>query len=115
MVLTTACAAQSLASMVGDVTETCRHEEELVQMPRPHPWAGQRTIKDKGKVVNTETNAGIAVNKSSLIYLEDWDLVDNNNGLAKLQHKLQQTVRREDRRLEIGCVGTRRSLMRHPS
>lgn len=46
-------------------------------------------MKDKGKVVNTETNGGIVVNRSSLMHLEDWDLADSSNGLAKLQHKLQ--------------------------
>jgi len=84
-------------------------------MSWPHPWAGRRTIKDKGKVVNTETNGGIVANKSSLVYLEDWNLTDNSSGLAKLQHKLQQIVQREDTNLEIGCIGTRRSHMRHPS
>lgn len=45
-------------------------------------------MKDKGKAVNMETNGGIIVNRASLMYLEDWDLADNNNGLAKLQHKM---------------------------
>ena len=83
---------QSSTSIVGDVLEICRHEEELVQMPWPHPWVGRHTINDKGKAVNKKTNFGIAVNKSSLMYLEEWDLADISNGLAKLQHKLQQTV-----------------------
>ena len=84
-------------------------------MPLPHPWVGRRTIKDKGKVVNTKKNGGIVVKKSSLMHLEDWDLADSNNGLAKLQHKLRQTVRIEDTQLENPCVGTRSTHMRHPS
>lgn len=58
-------------------------------MLSPYPWAGRRTIKNRGKAVNMEPNGGITVNKSSLVYLKDWDLADSSNGLAKLQHKLQ--------------------------
>ena len=90
-------------------------ESKLFQMLLPNPWSGRRTIKDKGKTVNIETNDGSVVSNSSLMHLEDWDLTNGNNGLAKLQHKLQQTVRIEDTKLEIGCVGTRRSHMWHPS
>lgn len=39
-----------------------------------------------------ETTDRNEVNKSSLKDLEDWDLMDNSIGLAKLQHKLQQIV-----------------------
>jgi len=46
-------------------------------------------MKDKGKVVNTEKNGGIVINRSSLMHLEDLDLMDSSNGLAKLQHTLQ--------------------------
>ena len=72
--------------------EILRHKVELVQMSLPNPWAGWRTIKDNGMTVNMDTNDGIAVNSLPLMHLEDWDLVDKNNCLAKLQHKLQQTV-----------------------
>ena len=62
-----------------------------------------------------EPNGGIAVNKSCLVYIKDWDLADSNNGLAKLQHKLQQKVHTKDTKLENGCVGMRSSHMWHPS
>jgi len=63
---------------------------------------------------NMETTGSSAVNKSSLMYLEDWDLVDSSQGLVKSQHKLQQTVRREDTKVGCGCGGRRRSHMRLP-
>jgi len=34
------------------------------------------------------TTGRYLVNKSSLMSLEDWDLGDSNQGIAKLQHKL---------------------------
>jgi len=50
-------------------------------------------MKDKGKMMNLETKDGIPFKISSLGYmpmakLEDWDLVDNNNSLVKMQHNL---------------------------
>ena len=56
----------------------------------------------------------ITVNKASLIHLEYFDLTDSSNCIAKLQHKLQQTVHIEDMKLENGCDGTRSYRMRHP-
>ena len=100
--------------MVGDVPKIVRHEAELVRMPLPNPWASQRTIKDKEESSNMETNGGIAVHKSSLMHPEAWDLSDSSHDLENFQHKLQQIMRKEDMKLEIGYVGTKRSHMRHP-
>jgi len=88
-VLTVVGTTQSSASMVMDVPEIGRHDAELVQMPLPHPWAGQRTIKDEEKAINTETGGAIVLNKLSLMQLTDWNLTYSSNGLAKLQHKMQ--------------------------
>lgn len=66
-----------------------------------NPWVGRKTINDKGKTIHMETNDEIVMNNSSLVYLEDWDLANRSNGLAKLQHKLQQIVHIVDQMLEI--------------
>jgi len=78
--------------MVGDVSKILRHEVELVRMQLLNPWVDRRPIKDKGKTVNMEINDGIAANSSSLMHLEDWDLVDNNIFLAKLQQAIVDSV-----------------------
>ena len=109
--LTTVGATHSSTSTVGDVLENGRHEAELVEMPSPRLGAHQRTTLEKEKDGQTETMGRYAVNKSSLKSLEDWDLVDSSQGLAKLQHKLRQTVRREDTTVRSGYSGTRRSRM----
>lgn len=87
-----AVAAQILPPIAGDVSIILRHEAKLVHMPLPNPWASRRPIKDKELTVNRETNDGIAVNSSSLMYWEDWDLMDSNTLPAKMQHKMQRTV-----------------------
>ena len=46
-------------------------------------------MKYMGKIVNLKTNDRIFLNSSSLTSLEYWDLVDSNNSLSKMQHKLQ--------------------------
>jgi len=45
-------------------------------------------MKDKEKVVNIDPKDEITVNSSSLMHLEDRDLMENNIFLAKMQHKL---------------------------
>lgn len=74
--------------MIGDVLEIIKHKVELVQMALPKPRAGGKPMQDKGKLVNLETNDRSAVNSSSIMHHEDWDLVDNNIFLAKIQLKL---------------------------
>jgi len=54
--------------------------------------------------MNSEIKDEIAVNGSSLMHLEDWDLADNNIFIAKIQHKLQQTVCIVDQKFETCCV-----------
>lgn len=72
---------------------------------------GRRTTTKKRKNGKTETTGRNSINTSSLRYLEDWDFLDSSKGLAKLQHKLQQTVQRADTKVGSDCGGTRRSRM----
>jgi len=47
--------------------------------------------------------------------LEDLVLADSSQGLSKLQHKLEQMVRREEMKVGSGYSGIRRSSMRLPA
>lgn len=67
-------------------------------MSSPRPGASRQTTTKKRKDVNMETIGRNAVNVSSLMYLEDWDLMDNNKGLAKLQHKLNRQCKEQVQR-----------------
>lgn len=88
MLLTAVGIPQPTASIVGDVTEKWRHEVELVRMPSPQPWVGQWTITIQKKNGKMETTGGNDVTKASLKEIKEWDLMDNNNSLEKMQHKL---------------------------
>jgi len=105
---------QATASRVGDVPKKREHEVELVWMSTPRPKARRCTTTKQRKDRQTVTTVRYVVNKSSLMSLKDWDLANNSQGLAKLQHKMWQTVRREDTMVGSGCGGSRRSLMRLP-
>lgn len=61
-----------------------------------------------------KTTGNNIVNTSSLRYLEDLYFVDSNKGLEKLQHKLQQTMRRENTKVRGVCSGMRTSCMQPP-
>jgi len=92
MMLIAAGIRKKTASTVRNVLAKGRHEAELVWMSLPRPGAGRRTTTERQKDGQMETIGRNEVNKSSMKDLEDWDIVDNSTGLAKLQHKLQQIM-----------------------
>lgn len=115
MVLTVTGVPQKTTPTIGDVLETGGHKEELVRRPSLHSRMNRANTTERRKDGQTKTMDRHKIPKSLLKDIEDWGLVDSNIGLAKLQHKLQQIVRREDMKVEIGCSYTRRSWMgAHP-
>lgn len=112
--LTAAGVPQLATPAVGDVPKKGRHKVEVVRMPSPRPWAGWQTTKIQRKNGKTETTGKNEATKGSLKDSKEWDLTDSSNGLVKLQHKLQQTMRREDTKVGSGHGGARRSHMRLP-
>lgn len=95
-----------IASLVGDVLEKREHKVELVQRPSPCPRASWCTTTEKRKPRQIGTTGRYSLNKSSLLSLEFSDLANSSQGLAKLQHKLQQMMQREDTKVKNGCTGT---------
>jgi len=88
MVLIAAGVPQLVESIVGDVPEKRRHEAEVVCIPSPCPWAGQKTTTIQQKYWKMETTGQNEVTKASLKNYKQWNLMNSGNGLAKLQHKL---------------------------
>jgi len=87
--------ALSPTSTVGDVPKIPRQVVGLVRMLPRNLRSGKQSMKDKGNMVNLEKK------------LEEWDIVDSNNSLAKMKHKLQQTLRILNQRLQACCSCTK--------
>lgn len=110
VMLTARDTAPSPMPMVGDVLENPRQIARLVQMSQRNLQFGRRSMKDKGKMGNLVTKDErldrIEVGHMPMTKLEDWDLVDSNNSLAKMQHKLQQTLSIPNQRSQACCTCT---------
>lgn len=110
MWLTAAGISQAVASPVGDVPEEKEREAELVRRPSPCPMAIQCTTTKQRKDEQMATTSSYVVNKLSLMSLEDWEIVNNSQGLAKLQHNLQRTMRRVGMKVGRSYSDPRRRL-----